>query len=127
MPINNVRNQKNNLGRRAYHFSLDIIDFCQGIPTSSIGRIICSQLLRSATSIGANIIEAKCASSKKEFAKFYRIALKSANESQYWLCLLRDGNIKVDNDKISKLLSELDEICRILAKSLLTMKKSLNS
>ena len=47
-----------------------------------------SQLLRSATSIGANLVEARAAHSKKDFIKFYEIALKSSNETKYWLCLI---------------------------------------
>ena len=63
----------------------------RSFPSERIYWIISDQLLRSATSIGANIIEAKAASSKKDFIRFYEISLKSANETKYWLCLLRDG------------------------------------
>ncbi|MBI4188100.1 MAG: four helix bundle protein, partial [Chloroflexi bacterium] len=74
-----------------------------------------------ATSIGANITEAKSASSKRDFIKFYEIALKSANETAYWLGLLRDA-LDVHGTEMKYLLTETDEISRIIAASLLTMK-----
>jgi len=74
------------------------------------------QLLRSATSIGANVVEGKAGSSKKDFRNFYTIALKSANETNYWLCLIRDTNIvNVDKDKIVELITEADELSKIIA------------
>jgi len=78
--------------------------------------------MRSATSIGANIVEAKSASSKKDFMKFYNIALKSANETKYWLCFLRDA-VESDKKQIGRLLNEVVELSNMLAASLLTMKR----
>lgn len=52
-----------------------------------------NQLIRSATSVGANLFEARASSSRLEFKKFYEIALKSANETKYWLCMLRDAKL----------------------------------
>lgn len=114
-------NPKANVKHRAYYFSLEIIKFVGLLPEKRIFWVISDQLLRSATLIGANLIEAKAASSKRDFIKFYEIALKSANETKYWLCLLRDGT-NADNIKITKLLSEAEEISNMLGSSLLTMK-----
>ena len=72
------------------------------------------QLLRSSTSIGANVIEGKSAHSKKDFIKFYEIALKSANETKYWLMIIKDG-LKINGKVTEKLLIEADEISKILA------------
>ena len=83
--------------------------------------MISDQLLRSATSIGANIVEAKSSSSKRDFIKFFEIALKSANETKYWLGLLRDAT-EADKDKVNYLLREVEEISKMLGSSLLTMK-----
>ena len=77
--------------------------------------------MESATSIGANTIEAKSASSKKDYIRYYEIALKSANETKYWLGLLRDA-LDADKNEINKLLKETGELANILAASLLTMK-----
>jgi four helix bundle protein len=95
--------------------------FTGTLPNERIFWIILDQLLRSATSIGANLIEAKSSSSKRDFIKYYEIALKSANETKYWLCLLRDGT-KADKEEITKLLNEAEEISKMIASSLLTLK-----
>lgn len=115
---------KKNLKYRAYCFSLGIINFVAKFPEERIYWIIEDQLLRSATSVGANIVEAKSSSSKREFIKFYEIALKSGNETKYWLCLLRDGTIFGQENKreLENTLKEVDEISKMLAASLLTMK-----
>jgi len=107
---------------RCYYFSIRIIKFLEDLPDRMISRIISDQLVRSATSIGANIVEAKSSSSKRDFIKFYDIALKSANETKYWLGLLRDG-VDFKKEEVNKLLTEVEEISRILAASLLTLKK----
>ncbi len=84
-------------------------------------QTIGKQLLRSATSIGANIIEAQASGSRKDFAKFYNIALKSANESKYWILIIK--STQTDTEQIcQKLLNETDELSRILGKSLLTLR-----
>ena len=82
------------------------------------------QLIRSATSIGANIVEGKAGSSKKDWRKFFVIALKSANETKYWLCLIRD-TFEVDKKETNLLITEADEISKILGKSILTLKQNI--
>lgn len=105
---------------RTYQFSLRIIDFIESLPKDNAIRIISSQLLGAATSIGANIIEAQASPSRKDFTNFFN-ALKSANETKYWLGLLRDAN-KADKETINILIRELDEIANILGSSILTLK-----
>jgi four helix bundle protein len=82
------------------------------------------QLFRSASSIGANIIEAKSSSSRKEFINFYQISLKSANETKYWLALIRDSK-SGDVELAEKLLKEVEELSKILAASVITLKKKI--
>jgi len=84
-------------------------------------QIIVKQLLRSATSIGANIIEAQAGSTKRDFTNFFSYALKSANESKFWLGLLRDS-AKADKDKTEVLLRETIELANILGSSILTLR-----
>ena len=91
------------------------------LPNKKVYWVISDQLLRAATSIGANIVEAKASSSKRDFIKFYEIALKSANETKYWLGLLRDA-AQTDKDKTNQLLMEVEEISKMLGSSLLTLK-----
>ena len=120
---NNKLNIKRNIKYRTYQFSLDIIDFLEILPRNYIYQIIGKQLLRSATSVGANIIEAQAGRSRKDFTNFYHIALKSANESKYWLCLIRDkAKASEIKEKAGKLFQEATEISNMLGSSLLTLK-----
>jgi len=112
---------KNDLKYRCYYYSIETIKFLGPLAKNDVNKVIINQLLRSATSIGANIVEAKASSSRKDFIKFYDIALKSANESKYWLGLLRDAT-DADKTKINSLLKETEEISRMLASSLMTLK-----
>ena len=112
---------KSNTRYRAYQFSLLIIRLVKDFPEKKVYWIIGDQLLRAATSIGANLIEAKSSSSKRDFIKFYEIALKSANETKYWLCLLRDS-LLTDKLIVNKLIEENNQISRMIGASLLTLK-----
>jgi four helix bundle protein len=112
---------KSNLRERCYNYSIKSIKFLNTLPEKRINWVLTNQLIRSATSIGANIIEAKSASSKRDFIRFYEIALKSANETLYWLGLLRDA-LNMDGAEIQYLTKEAEELSKIIAASLLTMK-----
>jgi four helix bundle protein len=115
------QNQPTDLKVRAYYLSIRMIQFLDTLPEKRTYWVIGDQLLRSTTSIGANIVEAKAASSRKDFIKFYEISLKSANESKYWLGLLRDAT-KVKSPEIAKLLDEVDQVSKMLGASILTLK-----
>ncbi|MHC4656317.1 MAG: four helix bundle protein [Planctomycetota bacterium] len=112
---------KTDLKHRAYQYSIKIIEFLDTLPKDVSTEVITKQLLRSATSIGANIVEAKGASSKRDFTNFFSHSLKSANESLYWLGLLRDGK-KMNNPQIEYLLNETKELANMLGSSILTLK-----
>ena len=112
---------KSDLKYRCYYYSIETIKFLGFLIKNDVNKVIVNQLLRSATSIGANIVEAKASSSRRDFIKFYDIALKSANESKYWFGLLRDAT-EADKTKINSLLQETEEISRMLASSLMTLK-----
>jgi len=94
---------KTNLKRRAYKYSIEMIEFLDTLPKDTSSQVITKQLVRSATSIGANIVEAKGASPKRDFTNFFSHSLKSANESLYWLWLLRDAK-KIDNTQLEHLV-----------------------
>ena len=106
---------------RKYQYSIKMIEFLDNLPKDNSAQIISKQLLRSATSIGANIVEAQASSSKKDFTKFFNYSLKSANESVYWLSLLKDAK-KINNYQIEYLLNETKELAKILGSSILTLK-----
>ena len=107
---------------RAYKYGLAIIKFIDTLDkTDFSSQVLAKQLIRSATSVGANIVEAQAASSKKDFTLFLTHALKSANESKFWLGLLRDSG-KADKDIVSSLLEETNELARILGSSVMNLK-----
>ena len=120
--LNNSSKPKIELKKRTYLYALNIIKFIDVLNKNDlVVQIISKQLLRSATSIGANIIEAQAGSSKKDFTNFFSHALKSANESKFWLGLLRDSK-KGNQEEIEKLLQETIELSNILGSSILTLK-----
>jgi four helix bundle protein len=118
---NNSNLKSNNVKIRAYKLSLEMIKFINSLPDKKTFWSIGDQLLCSCTSIGANIIEAQSSSSRKEFIKYYEIALKSSNETKYWLCLLRDSYQDL-SQKCKELLQEVIEVSNMLGSSILTLK-----
>ena len=86
--------------------------------------VLSKQLLRSATSIGANVREATNAQSKKDFLSKLNIALKEANETQYWLELLFKGGI-LSQKEFDSVYPECTEIAKILSVSVKTVKKNI--
>ena len=112
---------KTELKHGAYQYSIEVIEFLDTLPKDISTGVITKQLLRSATSIGANIVEAKGASSKRDFTDFFSNSLKSANESLYWLGLLRDAK-KINNAQLGYLLNETRELANMLGSSILTLK-----
>ena len=109
------------LNERIYQYVKKIICFTATLQKNMSAQVIVKQLIRSASSIGANIIEAQAGSSKKDFINFMHHSLKSANESLYWMRLLMDTN-KIQGDTINYLLQETKEIGNILGASLLRLK-----
>ena len=112
---------RNDLKYRAYQYSIEMIKFLDSLLKDASTDIIAKQLLRSSTSIGANVIEAKGSSSKRDFTNFFGHSLKSANESLYWLGLLRDAK-EIKNQRLDYLLNETKELANILGSSILTLK-----
>ena len=102
------------IGHRCFYFSKEVILFVKNSKYEKIFHSMFDQLVRSATAIGANVVEGKSGSSKKDWKNFYVIALKSANETKYWLCLIRE-TLEVDKIKVNELIKEADEISKIIA------------
>lgn len=117
---------KDEFKKRLYNFVLRVIKFIDKLPKDSTCDVMGKQLLRSGTSILANYIEAKSASSKKDFLNFFTYSLKSANESKVWLTLFRDTN-KGDQSELKWLLGELVELANVLASSIITLKGKMKS
>lgn len=108
---------------RSYVFAIKVIKFIRKLPRDDYAlEVIIKQLLRSVTSIGANIIEAQASSSRKDFTNFYHYALKSANETRFWLGLLRDSEFFKDTQEVDELLNEAIELSNILGKCIISLK-----
>lgn len=118
---NSYKKYKSNLLQRCFVLSLDVINLADLLPKKRSAWVIIDQLLRSTCSIGANLTEAKASSSRLEYKKFYEIALKSANETTYWMKLLRDSKLS-SADVINPLLEEVTEICKMVGTGVLKLK-----
>lgn len=127
MQKSNIKNQndkekfKKEFFDRLVKFSVDILKFSEQLKTNRLFWSISDQLIRSSTSVGANVVEARSAHSKKDYIKFFEIALKSANETKYWLIVIKESNF-VKGEGTDKLTNEIDELAKILGSSLLTLK-----
>lgn len=84
--------------------------------------VIAKQMLRSGTSIGANIAESRYAQSKSDFAAKLQIALKEAAETQYWLELLRDAELVKSDKAFISLCDDCTELIKLLTSSVKTAK-----
>ena len=79
------------------------------------------QLIRCTGSIGANVVEAKGSGSRRDYTRFFEIALKSANETRYWLIVVKEYSSEYQNEA-AELLSEVDQVANIICSSIITLK-----
>ena len=107
--------------QKSYEFALQIIQLYK-ILIEKKEYVLSKQVLRSGTSIGANIHEAVASVSKRDFIHKLGIALKEARETSYWLNLLKDSGY-ISNEEFNKLNNSCDEIIRILNSIILTTKE----
>ncbi len=112
---------KNNLEERTIKFSKQIIALLKTIKKDSLNMPITNQLVRSATSIGANYCEACGASSKKDFKNKIYICKKECKETKYWLEILAEANPEI-KDKCRELWKEAHELTLIFSKTILTLE-----
>lgn len=106
---------------KSYAFALRIIKLYKYLVEYKKERVIAKQLLRSGTSIGANVEEAVGGQSKKDFVAKISIAYKEARESEYWLRLLRDSGY-LDDDAAESVLSDCRELLKLLGSIQKTIK-----
>ncbi len=107
-------NAPRDLCERTFDFSVRIVRLCQLLDEKpGVGRTLGNQILRSGTSIGANVEEGQGGQSRADFLSKYSIARKEARETLYWLRLLVTSEI-VSEDKLAPLIQESDELIAIL-------------
>jgi len=111
---------------RSFNFAVRIIRLCKFLEKQDrVSRTLANQLLRSGTSIGANVEEAQAGQSKADFIAKMSIARKEARETHYWLKLLKATEI-VKNDLITEIIQESDELVRILTSIVKTAQTGKN-
>ncbi|SRR5258706_3965274 len=103
------------VAKKAFGFALAIIAITRILPKTYENIILIRQIIRSATSIGANIEEALGGNSRKEFIHSMNIAKKEARETRYWLSLIMELN-KIEVERMQAVLSQCDELINILTK-----------
>lgn len=105
---------------KSKQFALDIIKVCNTVKSTKKDTVLTNQLLRSGTSIGANIREAFYGHSRADFISKLQIALKECSESEYWLELLLESGLYSDYGIIEKCI----ELKKLLISSVNTAKKN---
>ena len=107
------------LADRLVEFAVQVIAIVDSLPKSSAGKHIGGQLLRSGTSPGANYEEARAAESKADFVDKLSIVHKELQESRFWLKVISRTRM-LSTQEVQKAIGEVEELCRIVGKSLST-------
>jgi four helix bundle protein len=115
--------KREELANRLLDFTVRNIKLVDALPKSIIGKHLGGQLLRSGTSPGANYEEACGAESKADFVHKLGIVLKELKETRYWLKVVSRTEI-INPKLVEALLKECEELCAIIAQSILTVKRS---
>lgn len=109
---------------RTFEFARRIVRLAKALDEDRIGRILVGQVLRSGTSIGANVEEAQGAQSKPDFIAKMAIARKEARETLYWLQLIQSEGL-VTPDRLGDLIAECDSILRVISAIIVSARKKL--
>lgn len=102
-------------------FAILKVKFSEELKKNKIDLDVISQVRRSGTSVGANVREAKASSSRKELVRFYDIALRSANETGFWLEVINKG-YEFKSKTFEKVKEELTQIEKVLGKIIVNLK-----
>ena len=102
-------------------FAVDIVNLCTDVKENRKNNVLLNQVLRSGTSIGANIHEANYASSKADFINKFQIALKECYETDYWLGLFKDTHI-ITEAEYKDMFAKCSKIRKLLITSITTAK-----
>jgi four helix bundle protein len=116
---------ENPLKTKSYAFALRIVNLYKCLAQDRKEYVLSKQVLRCGTSIGANVTEGNRAQSKMDFINKLSIALKEADETEYWLNLLRDGGFITEAEAAS-ILPDCLELQKMLIASIKTAKRKLN-
>lgn len=118
--------KENILKDKSFVFALRIVKLYRYLSTEKKEYVLSKQLLRSGTAIGALVREAEFAQSKKDFINKMSIALKEANETDYWLLLLKESAY-INKKMLNSIQPEIIELIKLLISSVKTTKKSIKT
>jgi four helix bundle protein len=121
-----MRNKENVIKEKTMDFSIRIVNLYKFLCEQKKEYVLSKQVLRAGTSIGANVVEAGCSYSKKEFLAKNYIAFKECAETKYWLELLYKTDFLSEKEYTS-LLGDCDELYRILAAITKTSRDTINN
>lgn len=110
--------------KRAFRFAVEVINLCRTLPKDEANRVLVYQVIRSATSIGANLEEATGAHTKAEFTNSTNIARRESRETYYWLQMIYEVNDESVKKKMNNILQESNEIVSILVVSVKNLQRS---
>ena len=113
----------NILRDKSFAFALRIVKLYSFLTEEKKEYVLSRQVLKSGTSIGANIREGKNAQSNSDFVSKYSIALKEADETQYWIELIYAAKL-IDNDAYESLNNDVNELIALLTSSIKTAKNN---
>ena len=116
-----MRNQPDQLSDRLLNFAVEVIRIVDALPKTLTGRHIGGQLIRAGTSCGSNCEEACGAESRSDFAHKMSIVLKELKETRFWFRLIRRTKI-LDPICTNPVLDECEQLCAMVAKSIITAK-----
>jgi four helix bundle protein len=105
--------RERDIDERTLKFAVRILKMASAIPRTTSGAIVTRQVVRSATSVGANVTEAQGACTKRDFVRRINIARGEARETLYWLKLVGESGL-LPPGQLSELMKEADELVRIL-------------
>ena len=114
--------KENIIASKSYAFALEIIRLYKTLSNNKKEYVLSKQILRSGTSVGANVHEAEASESKKDFIHKLGIALKEIRETSYWLNLLKDSDY-ITTEEFNKLIALSNEIIKIFNSIILTTKQ----
>ena len=117
---------ENILKEKSFLFALRVVKLAQYLNSDKKEYVLSKQVLRSGTSIGALICEAEYAQSKPDFIHKLSIGLKEANETYYWLRLLREGGY-ISETMFNSIKPQTNELIKLLTSSIKTAKKTMNN
>lgn len=111
------------LREKSKELATNIVYLCRKLKENKVEAVLCNQLLKSGTSVGANIHEAQYAQGTKDFVSKLEIALKECYETEYWIELLSDTN-SIDENDFKAISSQCGSVRRMLISSITTVKNN---